>query len=153
MSYHNGSVWPHDNALIGMGFARYGLKAEASQVFEAIFHAATHQELSRLPELFCGFLRRLHRAPTPYPVACAPQAWAAASIFGLLSACLGLELAHEQDEIRFRNPVMPAFLDELIIRNVRLGTSRADLRLHRYGNDVTANVLARNGPAKILILK
>src|SRR3712207_6128009 len=76
MSYHNGSVWPHDNALIASGFARYGLKAEAARVFAGLFDAATHHELRRLPELFCGFSRRPHRGPTPYPVACSPQAWA-----------------------------------------------------------------------------
>jgi glycogen debranching enzyme len=153
MSYHNGSVWPHDNALIAMGFARYGLKTEAARVFDGVFNAARQQELKRLPELFCGFIRRPHRGPTPYPVACAPQAWAATAIFGLLGACLGLELAHDQNEIRFRDPVMPDFLDEVIIRNMRLGGSRADLRLHRYGHDVTANVLSRHGTSKILILK
>jgi glycogen debranching enzyme len=153
MSYHNGSVWPHDNALIAMGFARYGLKSEAARVFGGIFNAAWHQELRRLPELFCGFIRRPHRGPTPYPVACAPQAWSATAIFGMLGACLGLELAHQKNEIRFREPVMPDFLDELIIRNIRLGTTYADVRLHRYGRDVTANILARRGDAKLLILK
>lgn len=153
MSYHNGSVWPHDNALIAMGFARYGLKAETSRVFAAVFDAARHQDLARLPELFCGFIRRPHRAPTPYPVACAPQAWSATSIFGLLGACLGLEIAHESNEIRFRDPVMPDFLEDVVIRNLRLGSSRADVRLHRYGRDVSANVLARHGTSKILILK
>ncbi len=153
MSYHNGSVWPHDNALIAMGFARYGLKAEAARVFDGIFNAARQQELRRLPELFCGFIRRAHRGPTPYPVACAPQAWAATAIFGMLAACVGLELTQEHNEIRFRDPVMPDFLDEIIIRNMRLGASYADVRLHRYGYDVTANVLSRRGDAKILILK
>ena len=153
MSYHNGSVWPHDNALIAMGFARYGLKTAAARVFDGIFHAARHQELRRLPELFCGFIRRPHRGPTPYPVACSPQAWAATAIFGLLGACLGLELRHEEDEIRFRDPVMPDFLDEVVVRNMRLGASRADLRLHRYGHDVTANVLSRQGSSKIVLLK
>jgi glycogen debranching enzyme len=153
MSYHNGSVWPHDNALIAIGFARYGLKAEAARVLTGIFDAGRHQDQSRLPELFCGFHRRPHRAPTPYPVACAPQAWAAAAIFGLLGACFGLELVHEQDEIRFRDPVMPEFLGEVIIRNLRLAQSRADVRIHRFGQDVTANVLARHGSTKILISK
>ena len=153
MSYHNGSVWPHDNALIAIGFAHYGLKTEAARVFAGVFDAARRQELRRLPELFCGLIRRPHRGPTPYPVACAPQAWAATAIFGLLGACLGLELSYEKDEIRFRDPVMPDFLDEVVIRNVQLGTSCADLRLHRYGHDVTANVLAHRGTSKILILK
>ena len=137
MSYHNGSVWPHDNALIALGFVRYGLKAEAVRVFQGISDAARHQELGRLPELFCGFVRRPHRGPVPYPVACSPQAWASAAVFGLLAACLGLEIAHEEDEIRFRDPAMPAFLDEVVIRNMRLGATRADIRLHRYGDDVT----------------
>jgi glycogen debranching enzyme len=153
MSYHNGSVWPHDNALITLGLARYGFKAEAARVFAAIFDAARHQDLSRLPELFCGFNRRPHRAPTPYPVACSPQAWAATATFGLLSACLGLELDHGKDEIRFRDPVLPHFLDEVIVRNLRLGSSVLDVRLHRYGADVTANVLSRQGTAKVLIFK
>ena len=153
MSYHNGSVWPHDNALIAMGFGRYGLKAEASRVFEGMFDAARQQELRRLPELFCGFTRHPHRGPTPYPVACSPQAWAASSIFGILGACLGLEIAHQDDEIRFRDPAMPDFLDEIVLRSVWLGSSRVDMRLHRYGRDVTANVLSRQGSSKILLLK
>jgi glycogen debranching enzyme len=153
MSYHNGSVWPHDNAIIAMGFARYGLKSEASRVFAALFDAAAHQDLSRLPELFCGFARRPHRPPTPYPVACAPQAWAAAAVFGVLAASLGLELLHEEDEVRLREPVMPSFLDDVIIRNLSLGSSRLDVRLHRYEHDVTANVLSRRGSSKIVILK
>lgn len=153
LSYHNGSVWPHDNALIAIGFARYGLQAEASRVFAGIFDAARHQDLSRLPELFCGFNRNPHRAPTPYPVACAPQAWAATSIFGLLGACLGLELDHVEDEIRFRNPVLPDFVDEVTIRKLQLGGSQVDIHFHRYEYDVTVNVLSRHGQAKIVVLK
>ncbi len=153
MSYHNGSVWPHDNALIAIGFARYGLKREASRIFASLFDAARHQDLCRLPELFCGFTRRPYRAPTPYPVACSPQAWASAAVFGLLSASLGLELLHEQDEIRFRDPVMPDFLEEIIIRNLTLGPSRADIRFHRYDHDVTFNVLSRSGSSKISLRK
>ena len=153
MSYHNGSVWPHDNALIALGFARYGLKAEAARIFEGLFGAATQQELRRLPELFCGFVRRPHRGPTAYPVACSPQAWAASAPFGLLAACLGMEVAHGQNEIRFRDPEMPSFLDEVVIRGIRLGESRSDLRLHRYGRDVTVNVLAREGSARVQLLK
>jgi glycogen debranching enzyme len=153
MSYHNGSVWPHDNALVGHGFSRYGFKTQAARILTGLFGAATHQELRRLPELFCGFNRRPHRGPTAYPVACAPQAWAASALLGLLSACLGLELDHTAKEVRFRDPVMPDFLDELVIRNVSLGDSRLDLRLHRYDRDVTVNVLDRRGSARVLLLK
>ena len=89
----------------------------------------------------------------PNPVACAPQAWAATSIFGLLGSCLGLELSFDSNEIRFRNPVLPEFVNDVVIRNLQLGDTRADIRVHRYGSDVTASVLSRQGSAKIAILK
>jgi glycogen debranching enzyme len=136
-----------------MGFARYGLQDKAARAFAGIYDAGRHQDLSRLPELFCGISRHPFRAPTPYPVACAPQAWAATSIFGLLAACFGLELSHQDNEIRLKNPVLPEFVDEIILRNLRLGDTTVDVRIHRYGRDVTANVLSRAGTAKIAILK
>ncbi len=153
MSYHNGSVWPHDNALIGMGFARYGLKEEACRVLEAVYDATMHQDILRLPELFCGFNRKPHRAPTPYPVACSPQAWAASALFGLLGATVGLELKQQENEIHFRNPVLPDFLDEVVFHNLALGDSYVDIRLHRYAQDVTANVLSRAGTSRVIISK
>jgi glycogen debranching enzyme len=153
MSYHNGSVWPHDNAVIALGFARYGFKAQAAAVLSGLFDAAAHQEMRRLPELFCGFERRPHRGPTAYPVACAPQAWSAASLFGVLSACLGIELKHAQNEIRFTDPVLPEFLETVTIRNLRLGDSRIDVALSRHGSDVTTQVLSRQGSAKVVIMK
>jgi glycogen debranching enzyme len=153
MSYHNGSVWPHDNALIGLGFARYGFKAQAARILQGLFSAATHQESRRLPELFCGFLRRPNGAPTAYPVACSPQAWSAAASFGLIAACVGVEMIHERGQIRFHDPVMPDFLDEVVIRNLRLGGSRVDVRLHRYDQDVTLNVLSREGPLRVALYK
>jgi glycogen debranching enzyme len=153
MSYHNGSIWPHDNALIVLGFGRYGLRREAARVFTGMFDAAAYQELRRLPELFCGFVRRPRRGPTAYPVACAPQAWASATPFALLSACLGLRLDHARNEIGFIDPVMPYFLDELVIRGLRLGRSAADVRLSRVGDDVTVSVLTRVGDARIVQFK
>src|SRR5580704_4757445 len=76
MSYHNGSIWPHDNSLIALGCALYGLKTHADRIFDANFAAASYMDMRRLPELFCGFRRRRAAAPTLYPVACSPQAWA-----------------------------------------------------------------------------
>ena len=153
MSYHNGSVWPHDNALIALGLARYGHKEGVLKIFRGLVEAAIYDELRRLPELFCGFSRRRNRGPTAYPVACVPQAWAAASIFGLLAGCLGLELAHGDNQVFFRDPVLPDFLDHLTIRNLGLGDTRLDLRLNRYGRDVTVNVLSRRGNARVMVLK
>ena len=111
MSYHNGSVWPHDNALIALGFARYGLNGHTQRLFSGMFDAATYMDLRRLPELFCGFRRRPGKGPTFYPVACSPQAWASAAPFAFLQACLGLELRHAREQIRFRQPRLPEFLD------------------------------------------
>ncbi len=153
MSYHNGSVWPHDNGIIALGLSRYGLHAEAGRIFEALFDVATYQELRRLPELFCGFLRRARRGPTGYPVACSPQAWAAATPFALLTASLGLELDLDRNALRFNHPVLPRFLDEVVIRGLRVNSSCFDLRFHRYGRDVALNVLERNGNAGVLISK
>ena len=149
MSYHNGSIWPHDNTLIAMGLARYGMKAEAASVFGAVFEAARYQELRRLPELYCGFVRKPRRGPTAYPVACSPQAWAAAAPFGMLAACIGLDLNCDQNEIGFTDPRLPDFLDDVTIRGLRLDGSRADVRLQRQGADVTVSVLTRTGSAKI----
>jgi glycogen debranching enzyme len=153
ISYHNGSIWPHDNALIVLGFARYGLKAQAAKVFSGMFDAAGSQDLRRLPELFCGFGRRPRRGPTAYPVACAPQAWASAAPFAFLAACIGLSLRQDSNEIRFEDPRLPDFLDELTIRNLQLGETRADIRLRRDGNDVTVSVLSRDGTACIVQTK
>jgi glycogen debranching enzyme len=152
MSYHDGSIWPHDNALIALGLARYGLKHAVEQVFKALFDAATYMDLRRLPELFCGFQREKQRGPTLYPVACAPQAWASATPFTLLEAALGLEFDAQRGEIRLRNPRLPAFLDEVILREMQLGPSSVDLRVRRHGDDVSLEVLRRRGQIQVSIV-
>lgn len=153
MSYHNGSVWLHDNAIAALGLARYGFPGHACKVFSAMFEAAAYQELRRLPELFCGFVRKPHRGPTGYPVACAPQAWASAASFAFLGACLGIDLSFESNSVVFRDPLLPAFLDYVDLKQLSLGNSRLDLRLQRYGADVTVNVLQRQGSAKVMLMK
>jgi glycogen debranching enzyme len=152
MSYHDGSIWPHDNALIALGFARYGLKHSVEHVFEALFDAATYMDLRRLPELFCGFRREKGRGPTLYPVACAPQAWASATPFTLLEAALGLEFDAGRGEIRLRNPRLPAFLNEVILRGLQLGCSSVDLRVRRHGDDVSLEVLRTRGQIQVSIV-
>ncbi len=149
MSYHNGSVWPHDNALIGLGLARYGFKEHLSRLFSGMIDAATYMDLRRLPELFCGFKRVVSKGPTFYPVACAPQAWSSAAPFALLQASLGLELDCEANTVRFRQPRLPPFLDEVRIRSLVIGDSRLDLLLRRYRGDVSVNVLRRDGDARV----
>ena len=141
MSYHNGSIWPHDNALIALGLGQYGFNNAVERIFTGMLDAATYMEFQRLPELFCGFRRRRNRGPTLYPVACSPQAWAATTPFALLQASLGLEFDPDGQEIRLRNPHLPSFIDELTIRRLRLGDATVDLALHGHGDDVSLRVL------------
>src|SRR5467141_2118557 len=152
MSYHNGSIWPHDNALIALGLARYGLKHSVAHLFKALFDAATYMDLRRLPELFCGFRRERRRGPTLYPVACAPQSWASATPFTLLEAALGLEFDAQRGEIRLRNPRLPAFLNEVVVRDLQLGPSSVDLVVRRHGDEVSLEVLRTRGQIQVSIV-
>jgi glycogen debranching enzyme len=151
ISYHNGSVWPHDNAMIALGLARYGLKAPVQRIFSGLFDAVSYWEPRRLPELFCGFARR-HTAPTTYPVACAPQAWASAAVFALVQASLGLQFDPDGLEIRFERPILPKFLDRLHVRGLRVGDAEADVLLHRSGDEVAATITRRHGGVRIVIV-
>ena len=151
MSYHNGSVWPHDNGLIALGLARYGHKQATAQILSAMFDAATYMDMRRLPELFCGFLRHPSNAPTRYPVACSPQAWASATMLVLLQAALGLEISEADNEISFYRPVLPAFLDRLHLRNLRLTKGSADVLLTRHGPDVAVTQTRRDGEASVVV--
>jgi glycogen debranching enzyme len=153
MSYHNGSVWPHDNALIGTGLSRYGLKLEALQLFDGIFEAANYMELLRPPELFFGFSRRRNRGPTLYPVACSPQAWAAAAPLALLEACIGLRCDQAKREIRFERPMLPRDITEVRIRRLRLGDASVDVLLRQHASDVAVNVLERRGEVRVVVVK
>ena len=114
-----------------------------------LFDAAVYMDLRRLPELFCGFKRRRGRGPALYPVACSPQAWAAATPFALVQASLGLEFDSSKCEIRLRNPRLPAFLDEVMIRNLRLAGSSVDLELHRYDGEVSVRVSRSQGEVHV----
>ena len=152
MSYHNGSVWPHDNAVIALGFARYGLKAEVLKIFQGLFEAAAYMELRRLPELFCGFPWRRLNAPTLYPVACIPQAWASATVFALVQASLGLEFDQRGGEIRFDRPRLPEFLDELHLRGLRARDGAADVLIRRNQGAVALNITRRQGHVPIVVL-
>ena len=145
MSYHNGSVWPHDNSLIAAGFARYGHKKAVNRVFKGLFDAASYMDLRRLPELYCGFQRGRERGPTLYPVACSPQAWAAGTPLLLLQSSLGLEFNPHRNEILLRKPQLPPFLEEVTLRNLRLGQSTVDLLLRRHDDDVSIQVLRNDG--------
>jgi glycogen debranching enzyme len=151
MSYHNGSIWPHDNALIAHGFGRYGFTKEALAIFQGMFEAAMYFDLHRMPELFCGFSRDLGEGPVLYPVACAPQSWSAASVFLFLQAALGLQINGVKGQVSFLRPALPPFLNDIEISNLRVGASSVDLHLTRHGDDVSAKVLRREGELELLI--
>jgi glycogen debranching enzyme len=151
MSYHNGSVWPHDTALIAYGFARHGFTKEVLTICQGMFDAAMYFDLHRMPELFCGFARDPGEGPVLYPVACAPQSWSAASVFLLLQAALGLQIDGVGGRVSLVRPALPPFLNDLEITNLRVGASTVDLHLARHGDDVSARVLRREGDVEIVI--
>jgi glycogen debranching enzyme len=144
-------VWPHDNAIIALGLARYGHKEGVLKILNGIFEAATYMDLRRLPELYCGFKKQPGKGPTLYPVACAPQAWASAAPFALLQAALGLELDATTNVIRFRRPRLPSFLEEVVVKGLQLNQSSMDLLLRRHGADVAVNSLNRQGDARLVV--
>jgi len=153
MSYHNGSIWPHDNALIALGLARYGLKQAVIRVFGGLFDAASYMDLRRLPELFCGFQREPQHGPTLYPVACAPQAWASVTPFALLEASLGLEFNAPEKTICLREPWLPPFLDEVLIRELRLGDASINLRVRRHrDNAISLETLRSRGTIQVYLV-
>jgi glycogen debranching enzyme len=153
MSYHNGSVWPHDNAMIALGMARYGFSDLLATPLTGLFEASVMVDLHRLPELFCGFHRRPGEGPTLYPVACAPQAWASGSVFMLLQACLGLQLDAATHRVLFHRPVLPAGLRDVCVTRLRLPGGEVDVGVERYERDVGINVLRRQGDVEVVVVK
>lgn len=153
MSYHNGSVWPHDNALIAAGLARYGATTQASHLLTALFDASLVIADHRLPELFCGFSRSLHPSPVPYPVACKPQAWAAGSVFLLLQAALGLEINSWEQRVSFNRTALPPWLNRLTIRGLRVGEGQVDVSVIRDRWGAAVEVIDKQGDVEIVVRK
>ncbi len=152
MSYHRGSVWPHDNSLIACGMAWYGFHKQAAIVFSALYEAALHFRDYRLPELFCGIERRDRDEPVQYPVSCSPQAWASGTPLILLTAMLGLRPDANRQQLAIVNPHLPDFLSYLRMENFRVGNSRITLEFQRQGERTFCNVISIQGdPVEISI--
>jgi glycogen debranching enzyme len=151
MSYHNGSVWPHDNALVALGLARYGATAGAERIFGALFDASLSMEEARLPELLCGFDRVDGEQPTLYPVACSPQAWSAASVFLLLQSVLRLSIDASRRQVRVSRPTLPAFLDWVALREIGVDGATVDLLWERSGDETHVRILRQTGHVELVV--
>ena len=151
MSYHNGSVWPHDNAIIIRGLKKYGYHREANAVGTGLFDAALHYDYYRLPELFCGFTKRSISRPVNYPVACSPQAWAAGSIFMILQAMLGIEADAPANTMHVNSPSLPAWLKEVDIKDLRIGKERLSLKFRRDGDVTSFSVTEKTGQVRTIV--
>jgi glycogen debranching enzyme len=153
MSYHNGSVWPHDNAVIAWGALRSPRKELALRVLSGLLDLSTRVNLHRLPELICGFGRRPGKGPTLYPVACSPQAWAAGSAFMVLQACLGLEVEAREARITLHYTSLPDSIKQVRIRNLRMGEACVDLSFERYRESIGVDILRRSGNVDIVSIR
>lgn len=142
MSYHNGSVWPHDTALCALGLSRYGEREGAIRLTAALFEAAVQMDM-RLPELFCGFPRCAGEPPVPYPVACLPQAWAAGTVFMMLQACLGLSVDGAAGEVTIHDPRLPVGIDQFRVDNLAVGEARITLQFQRQKRRVVVRTDSR----------
>jgi glycogen debranching enzyme len=152
MAYHNGSIWPHDNALIAFGMNRYGFKHETLHLMAALFEASTFMHLHRLPELYCGFQKPCAAAgPTLYSVACSPQSWASASIFMFIQACLGLTINAPRKQIHLNHPALPPFLEKLYLRNLQVENAFLDLSFTRCKETVAVDILRQEGHVDIVL--
>ncbi|HEX2394866.1 MAG TPA: amylo-alpha-1,6-glucosidase, partial [Bacteroidales bacterium] len=149
MSYHNGSIWPHDNAIIAYGLSKYGLKDAVNRISAALFDASLFMENQRMPELFCGFTRRKGEAPTSYPVACSPQSWSVASVFLIIQSFLGLQINEYENLIRFYKPGLPDFIDFMIIRKLKFGKLNLDIQFSRAAQGISIALLNKELDVKI----
>jgi glycogen debranching enzyme len=153
ISYHRGTVWPHDNALILAGLRRYGHEAAARRIYQGIFDAATHFDHFRMPEVFCGFAAQPFGEPVRYPVACHPQAWAAGALPLMLVTMLGLEPDGFARRLRIHRPFLLDLVHDLVLEDLAVGTARVDLRFHREGERVEVEVHRRHGSLEVEILQ
>jgi glycogen debranching enzyme len=150
LSYHNGSIWPHDNSLIASGLAKYGCQGLAGRILLGLLDASRWADLGRLPELFCGLDRRRGEGPTLYPVACSPQAWASGAVFLLVQACLGASVQSAGNRILFERPYLPEGIPQLWIKDLRSGNASVDLFFERKNNAVRVEVTDQKGDIEVV---
>jgi glycogen debranching enzyme len=153
MSYHNGSVWPHDNALIAYGALGSRTKDLPLRILSGLLDLSIFLDLHRLPELICGFPRRPGKGPTLYPVACSPQAWASGACFLVLQSCLGLSISAKDSRIYLRHTALPEALQRVEIHNLRVGKASVDLTFERHAGTVAFDIARRTGEVEVIALR
>jgi glycogen debranching enzyme len=153
MSYHNGSIWPHDNALIAYGLSLYGFQEEALRIMNALFDASLFIDLQRLPELYCGFVRKANEGPTAYPVACSPQAWSVTVLFMLLQSCLKITINARTKTIVFNKPELPAYLEKIHVSKLKVGGHELSFDAYRHKFDIGFNVIQKPPGWEVIIKK
>jgi glycogen debranching enzyme len=151
VSYHNGSIWPHDNAMIALGISNYGFRDLAARILSAFLDVSAHVDLHRLPELLCGLERRSGEGPTLYPVACAPQAWAAGAVFMFLEACLGMTIDAPNKQLILEQPFLPPVISQLWIRRLQVGSASLDLHFERKDHAVRVEIMEKRGDVEVLV--
>ena len=151
MSYHNGSVWPHDNAMAIEGLCRIGRAADARRVVSGLFETAKYRGDMRLPELFCGFSKKFSDKPVWYPVSCAPQAWAAGSAFQMVSGCLGLESDANAKTLRVVHPALPSWMERVDVKNIHVGDGSCDLHFELVDGKTKCKVVSHSKDLKVVI--
>ena len=153
MGYHNGSVWPHDNAFVAAGLAKLGGRKAVLDILEGLLRAAVHLNTGSLPELFCGFPRESRLGPVPYPVACHPQAWSAASIMMIVQEMLGMQIKALEHKVVFHFPTLPSFVDWLKIEDLRVGPDKISFVARRTLTGAAIEMLKKDGGVNIEVHK
>ena len=153
VSFYNGSVWPFDTALIANGLKKHGYVQEADRLAWGLLEAAAAHEYSRLPEMFCGFTRHAVDRPVSFPMACSPDSNSAAALFLVLQSMLGIYAQAEENIVYVHNPVLPRWLGEVTLSNLRVGRTTMRLRFRREGGQTSFSVLDKQGPGRIVVVE
>jgi len=151
MSYHNGTIWPHDCSIVAAGIGRYGMKEQASRILTGLFDLVCRLPEFRMPELLCGFPRRAGEGPVFFPSACTPQAWASGAVFLMLQACLGLEIDAAKKLISVTKPHLPTWLNHVLVKDLSVAGGRASLRFRRSGDSVEVDITDVQGGVRLAL--